>query len=191
MSVPMIHNLIRTRFRLWLASNVLAGSCICSDIAIGSSSFVGSSRRSSRTCGQTARTGYDHWQRWLSGLHGCHPVQAQRIAGKSGRQSYCRRGSSWGAWGRPWDTLCVILRVVIACLEAMIPIESYELCLRMVCWLFQFQPQLEDKKEAHVVHIQQTGPAHLNVKTNTNEKDDKKAGNGSHGEIQNGVLHST
>ena len=44
------------------------------------------------------------------------------------------------------------------------------------------KPQLEDKKEGRVVHIQQTGPAHLNVKANTNEKDDKKASNGSHGD---------
>ena len=44
------------------------------------------------------------------------------------------------------------------------------------------KPQLEDKKEGRVVHIQQTGAAHLNVKANTNEKDDKKAGNDSHGD---------
>ena len=44
------------------------------------------------------------------------------------------------------------------------------------------KPQLEDKKEGRVVHIQQTGPAHLNVKANTNMKDDKKASNGSHGD---------
>ena len=44
------------------------------------------------------------------------------------------------------------------------------------------KPQLEDKKEGRVVLIQQIGPAHLNVKANTNEKDDKKTRNGCQGD---------
>ena len=43
-------------------------------------------------------------------------------------------------------------------------------------------PQLEATSHGRVIHIQQTGEAHLNVKVDSNEKDEKTDCNGSNGD---------